>query len=59
MRNILEIMNYAFAGIFTVEFIIKYIGFGSRYFKDGWNTFDLIIVILTLFGIVIDKSSTL
>ncbi len=59
MRDILEIMNYVFAGIFTVEFLIKYIGFGTRYFKDGWNTFDLIIVTVTLLSIIIDQSSTI
>ena len=38
--------------IFTAEFIIKLIGFGSLYFKDNWNIFDMIIVFLTLISIV-------
>lgn len=37
-----------------MEFLIKFIGFGYRYFRDGWNTFDMVIVILTLFSIVVD-----
>lgn len=59
MRNILEYMNYIFAGIFTIEFLIKYIGFGNRYFRDRWNTFDMIIVILTLISIIVDQNSSL
>jgi Ion transport protein len=41
-----------FVGIFTGEFVIKVIGYGERYFKDGWNIFDMIIVILTLLSII-------
>jgi hypothetical protein len=59
MSTILEYMNYVFAGIFTVEFLIKFVGFGYRYFRDGWNTFDMIIVTLTLISIAVDQSSTL
>ena len=32
-----EIINYVFAIIFTLEFVFKLIGFGRRFFKDGWN----------------------
>merc|ERR1711871_711271 len=34
----LDIINYAFVGIFTIEMIIKLIGLGPRsYFHDPWN----------------------
>lgn len=55
MQDILEFANWVFAGIFTLEFIIKYIGYGDRYFKDGWNIFDTVIVILTLLGIILGQ----
>jgi len=55
---ITEILNYIFAAIFTIEAIIKLIGFGKSYFKDGWNIFDLIIVFGTLVGIVIGYFTT-
>jgi Ion transport protein len=51
-------MNFIFVGIFTAEFGIKLIGYGERYFKDRWNTFDMIIVILTLVSIVYGQSSS-
>jgi hypothetical protein len=44
-------MNSVFVVIFTGEFAIKIIGFGVRYFKDSWNVFDMIIVVLTLVSI--------
>lgn len=59
MQNILEYINYGFAAIFTIEFLIKYIGFGNRYFRDTWNIFDTVIVVLTLFSIILDQSNTL
>lgn len=53
--------NYVFALIFILEFIIKIIGYGSRYFKDNWNIFDTVIIILTLAGMVVtfaDKNNS-
>jgi voltage-gated sodium channel len=45
-----------FAAIFAIEAVVKMIGFGYRYFKDGWNIFDLVIVIITIVGIVLSES---
>jgi hypothetical protein len=42
-----------FAGIFTIEAFIKLIAYGKKYFEDGWNNFDLFIVIGGLSGILI------
>lgn len=52
-------MNYGFAAIFTVEFLIKYTGFGNRYFRDTWNIFDTVIVALTLLSIILQQSKAL
>ena len=51
-------MNYIFAFIFTCEFIVKYVGYGKRLFYDGWNTFDLVIVIVTIIGILMGQYSS-
>ena len=48
-----EMLNYIFAGIFTIEAIIKIVALGRFYFKDNWNLFDLVVVIVTLLGIII------
>jgi hypothetical protein len=47
-------MNYGFAAIFTIEFLIKYTGFGNRYFRDTWNIFDTVIVVITLLSIILE-----
>jgi hypothetical protein len=46
-------INYIFAAIYTLETISKLIGYGARFFKDPWNIFDFVIVILTNTGIVL------
>jgi len=52
----LEIINFVFAGIFTLEAIIKIAAYGKYYFRDGWNLFDFSIVIGTLIGVVLTVS---
>ena len=37
-----------FSGLFTIEAILKMVGYGLRgYFKNGWNQFDFAIVLLS------------
>ena len=48
MTDFSEILNYVFAGIFTLEAIIKLIAQKKMYFSDSWNIFDFTIVIFTL-----------
>ena len=57
LPNILEIINYIFAGIFTVEAFIKLIALGKGYFQDGWNVFDFVIVIGTYIGVTITATT--
>lgn len=45
-----------FAAIFGLEAVVKIIGYGVRYFKDGWNIFDLLIIILTFIGIILAET---
>jgi hypothetical protein len=54
----LENVNFIFAIIFTIEISIKIIGYGFRFFRDPWNTFDIIIVFITIVGIIINSSSS-
>ncbi|XP_050067947.1 voltage-dependent calcium channel type A subunit alpha-1-like isoform X14 [Anopheles maculipalpis] len=47
----LKYLNMGFTGMFSVETILKIIGFGVKnFFKDPWNIFDFITVI----GSIID-----
>ena len=45
-------LNLVFTVIFTLEFLIKVAGYGSRLFADGWNTFDMIVVLISILGII-------
>jgi len=35
-------------GIFVVEIVLKLIAHGSRFFRNGWNIFDFVIVAISL-----------
>ena len=45
--DVVEILNYVFMVIFTLEAIIKIFAMRSNYFKDSWNIFDFVVVVLT------------
>ena len=49
------VSNLIFSAIYSLEAIIKLlaIGFGN-YFKDGWNRFDFLIVMVAWVGIALD-----
>ena len=53
----IEILNYVFMGIFTLEAIIKIIALRKQYFKDSWNIFDFIIVAFTLLILILKVAS--
>ncbi len=43
------ILNYIFSFIFILETVLKLIGLGFKeYFKDKWNRFDFIIVMVSI-----------
>jgi hypothetical protein len=37
--------------------VIKVIAYKMRYFKDSWNTFDMVIVLLSIFGLILTSQS--
>ncbi|KAA0159275.1 hypothetical protein FNF28_05910 [Cafeteria roenbergensis] len=53
----MEIINYVFAGIFTIEAILKISAMGCKYFRgsedSAWNIFDFVIVLGTNIGIIL------
>jgi len=55
--SFLEIVNYVFAGIFTVECVLKLFALHGNYWGDRWNIFDFSCVVATLAGIIISKAS--
>lgn len=45
--NLLAILDHIYLGIFVIELLLKIVVYRFRFFKDGWNIFDLIIVALS------------
>ncbi|CEM24784.1 unnamed protein product [Vitrella brassicaformis CCMP3155] len=43
-----ENMNLAFTVIFSVEILLKLIGFGRGFFRDSFNIFDSVVVIFSI-----------
>ena len=51
----LDIINYVFTGIFSVEAILRILGLGLKgYFKDLWNIFDMTIIVGSYIGIIVE-----
>lgn len=52
--DILQIMNIIFTTVFTLEAAIKITGLRFHYFRQPWNVFDFIVVVLSILGINLD-----
>jgi voltage-gated sodium channel len=46
--SLFHILDVTFLAIFTVEVILKLVVDRTKYFKDGWNLFDFIVVAASL-----------
>jgi hypothetical protein len=44
----MEVMNFVFMMIYTIELALKIIALKTAYFNDSWNVFDFFIVVSTL-----------
>ena len=45
--SVIEVVNYVFMVIFTLEAVLKIIAMGKNYFKESWNIFDFTVVVMT------------
>nr|BAA04133.1 voltage-gated sodium channel [Halocynthia roretzi] len=50
LMDVLEYINYVFIAIFTGECLLKWCALRFYYFKNPWNVFDFIVVILSVVG---------
>lgn len=46
--SLLAVLDAVALGIFVVELALKLIALGPRFFRDGWNIFDFVIVVISL-----------
>ena len=47
-KTITDTIDWIITGIFVVELLMKLVVFRQRFFRDGWNIFDLLIVLISL-----------
>ncbi|XP_038047378.1 sodium/hydrogen exchanger 10-like [Patiria miniata] len=52
----LKISNYIFTVIYSLEAIIKVIGWRKYYIFSNWNKFDLFILIMSFVDIILDET---
>ncbi|KAH9426448.1 hypothetical protein DERP_011017, partial [Dermatophagoides pteronyssinus] len=50
---ILERLNLFFIAIFTAECLLKIFALRWHYFKEPWNIFDFVVVILSILGVLL------
>ncbi|KAH9513030.1 Voltage-dependent T-type calcium channel subunit alpha-1H [Bulinus truncatus] len=56
----LKIFNFFFTSVFILEALMKIVALGFlRYIKDRWNQLDMLIVILSIVGIVLEEMTNL
>lgn len=48
LRTFLVWVDHVCLVIFCIEIVMKLIAWGPRFFRDGWNIFDLIVVAIAL-----------
>lgn len=54
LKNILTLGNSVFTYIFVAEAILKITSYGFfTYLKDPWNTFDFIIVVISVSDVIL------
>ncbi|XP_063432636.1 sodium channel protein 1 brain-like isoform X1 [Mytilus trossulus] len=54
--DILQIMNIIFTTVFTLEAAIKITGLRFHYFRQPWNVFDFIVVVLSILVLILQES---
>jgi len=57
-QEALEIINISFLTIFTLECVIKLLGLRLYYFKEPWNVFDFVVVVISLLSMFTSSSSS-
>ena len=45
---VLTVLDNICLGIFIAELLLKIVTYGLKFFVDGWNWFDLIVVVCSL-----------
>ncbi|CAK4798029.1 unnamed protein product [Aphanomyces euteiches] len=58
MTAAINALNKICLAIFTMEAVLKLAAYGRSYFKEGWNRFDFVIVVLTAISELLPQNSS-
>lgn len=62
LGTLLAVVDWVVTAFFLLEIVVKMIGLGGfgKFFKDGWNVFDFVIVVLSLipFDLIFHSAGT-
>jgi len=59
MSVFLKYANYVFTAVFIIEGILKIYALGlKKYIKERWNQLDLLIILLSIVGIVLEEMNS-
>ena len=56
-KRVLNALDVAFVVVFIVEATLKIAALGAGYFRDSWNVFDFIIVVIGFVSSIIELSA--
>ncbi|CAD8151145.1 unnamed protein product [Paramecium pentaurelia] len=59
LTDAIQILNWIFLAVFSIEAILKLIVYRKFYFTSGWNVFDFTVVLLTILGVILEQSNVL
>ncbi|XP_052794035.1 sodium channel protein 1 brain-like isoform X3 [Mya arenaria] len=51
--DVLSVANYIFSTVFILEAVLKLSALTKHYFKNSWNIFDLVIVVISIFDLTL------
>lgn len=57
IKEITNLINTIFVYAFTFEAFLKIYVYGASFFRDIWNVFDLIVIMITTGGVIRDYFS--
>ena len=52
ITNMLHYINLGFTAVFAIEIVFRIIALEKQFFTNGWNVFDLLIVMFSIIGTV-------
>ncbi|XP_039614029.1 sodium channel protein type 1 subunit alpha-like [Polypterus senegalus] len=56
--NVQNVINILFTALFSIEAVLKILGLRLYYFTQAWNIFDILVIITSIIGNLLDSVAT-